>query len=120
MKKLLLLLSFICSGTFMQAQIIDTINRDTIFVIPDVKNPIEISKGRHKYLYIRNIIPQDIPAKQLKIQVISSKSTELDIKQIQIVGLDMIFPLSLFEEKFYNLYIKKGNDTYNSKRILIR
>lgn len=95
-------------------------SKDTIFVKVDMNNPIEFTKGNHKHLYIENIIPKDIPLKQMKIQVISSKSQEIDAKQIGVEGLSLVMAVDLFEEKFYTLYIKKGDVTLYSKRILVR
>jgi|GEM_PF-3667075 len=120
-KRIFLLGSFCLLGYTVRVHAqADTVNTDTVFVDFDVNRPVEFNKGRHKYLYLRNMIPDDIPAKELSIQVISSNSTELNVKKITIQGLDVIIPIYLFEEKYYSLHVKKGRETRVTKRILVR
>jgi hypothetical protein len=99
----------------------DTLKNDTIFIINNVNRPVEFSKAIGKYLYILNIIPDDLSPKLMKLQVISSISTEIDPKLIQVVNnKHLIFPLALLTEKYYTLYIKKGNATLVSKKLICR
>ncbi|MBE2247788.1 MAG: hypothetical protein IAE67_11080 [Candidatus Competibacteraceae bacterium] len=93
---------------------------DTIFIQNDVNSAVSFSKGNHKYLLIQNIIPADIPSKDLNMQLISSKSTEIDSKLFFTIGNHILIPLSLFDEKFYTLYIKKGKISAYTKRIVIK
>lgn len=113
------ILGFILGG-FLNAQIGQVV-RDTIWLENDVNKPIEFSKATGKYVYIKNIIPSDIPPKSRKITIISSISNELDTKQVQVVeDKHIIMPLSLFTEKYYTLYIWKGNATILAKKLIIR
>lgn len=94
---------------------------DTIYLVNDVNKPIEFSKAIGKYVYIKDIIPADIPPKSRKITIVSSISNELDTKQIQVVDdKHLIIPLSLFADKYYTLYIWKGNATLLAKKLIIR
>lgn len=93
---------------------------DTVFVMNDVNNAVMFNKGDHKYLYIWQVIPADIPIKELKLELISSKSTVIDPKYIVRINQDVCIPLDVLEEKFYTLYIKKGKVTESQKRIVIK
>ncbi len=93
---------------------------DTIFVMNDVNSAVMFNKGNHKYLYIQKVIPADIPIKELKLELISSKSTVIDPKYIIHFNQDVCIPLEVLEEKFYTLYIKKGKATEYQKRIIIK
>lgn len=113
-------LGLVLLSTTIQAQT-SVVRNDTIYVTNDVNNPIEFSKSVGKVLYISNIIPDDIPAKSRKLQIISSKSTEINVKLLTVVNdKDIIIPLELFEERYYTLYIKKGDATKYTKRIIIK
>lgn len=93
---------------------------DTVFVMNDVNSAVMFNKGNHKYLYIQQVIPADIPIKELKLELISSKSTMIDPKYIVRFNQDVCIPLEVLEEKFYTLYIKKGKITEAQKRIVIK
>ncbi len=94
---------------------------DTIYLVSDPNKPVEFSKAIGKYVYIKNIVPADIPVKSRKISIISSKSTEIDTKSIEVVDdKHLIIPLSLFTEKYYTLYIWKGNATLLAKKLIIK
>jgi len=94
--------------------------RDTVFVMNDVNSAVMFNKGDYKYLYIQQVIPTDIPIKELKLELISSKSTVIDPKYIVHFNQDVCIPLEVLEEKFYTLYIKKGKVTESQKRIVIK
>jgi hypothetical protein len=97
------------------------VKNDTIYIATDVNKPVEFSKAIGKYLYILNIVPEDIPEKSRNLQLISSNSNEIDVKLIQIVNnKHLIIPISVFTEKYYTLYIKKGGATITSKKLIIR
>ncbi len=97
------------------------VKNDTIYIATDVNKPVEFSKAIGKYLYILNIVPDDIPEKSRNLQLISSNSNEIDVKLIQIVNnKHLIIPISVFTEKYYTLYIKKGGATITSKKLIIR
>lgn len=104
-------------GLFLHAQ---QPQHDTVFVMNDVNSAMMFNKGDHKYLYIRQVIPADIPIKDLKLELISSKSTVIDPKYIVRFNQDVCIPLEVLEEKFYTLYIKKGKITELQKRIVIK
>lgn len=107
-------------GVRAHAQIGQVVN-DTIYLVNDVNKPIEFSKAIGKYVYIKDIVPADIPPKSRKITIISSISNELDTKQVQVVDdKHLVIPLSLFAEKYYTLYIWKGNATILAKKLIIR
>jgi len=93
---------------------------DTIFVMNDVNSAVMFNKGDYKYLYIQQVIPADIPLKELKLELISSKSAVIDPKYIVRINQDVCIPLEVLEEKFYTLYIKKGKITEYQKRIVIK
>lgn len=94
--------------------------QDTVFVMNDVNSAVMFNKGNHKYLYIQQIIPADIPEKELKLELVSSKSTVIDPKYIVRINQDVCIPLHALEEKFYTLYIKKGKIIEYQKRIVIK
>jgi hypothetical protein len=94
--------------------------QDTVFVMNDVNSAVMFNKGNHKYLYIQQIIPADIPVKELKLELVSSKSTVIDPKYIVRINQDVCIPLDALEEKFYTLYIKKGKIIEYQKRIVIK
>ena len=113
----LFLLGFSAMG-FSQ---IGEVKNDTIYVKHDVNKPVEFSKAIGKYLYILDIIPDDIPPSSRKIEIISSKSAEIDPKLIQVINnKHILIPIELFLEKYYTLYIKKGNATILNKKLIIR
>jgi len=121
MKRLLMFVGFTISVVLTAGAQNGEVIRDTLFVVNDVNRPVEFSKAIGKYLYIKNIIPSDLPEKARKVQIISSISTELDMKLIQIFNnSDILVPLSLFTEKYYTLYIKKNNATILTKKLIIR
>src|SRR5258705_9346421 len=93
-------------GSHLAAQQGELIN-DTLWVTPLANRPIEFSKALGKVVYIRDIIPADLPPKQRKIQLISSVSNEIDEKQIIVVNnKDIVISLELFTDRYYTLYIK--------------
>lgn len=114
-----LLIGFMLS-TYCFSQI-DQVKNDTIYVINDVNRPIEFSKALGKFLYIKNMIPDDIPPKSRKLLIISSIGTEVNTKLIQVIdNRHLIIPIQLFTEKYYTLYIGKGNATIIAKKLIIR
>jgi hypothetical protein len=112
---IVILVSVFCLGLHAQQP-----QQDTIFVMNDVNSAVMFNKGNHKYLYIQQVIPADIPIKELKLELISSKSTVIDPKYIVLFNQDVCIPLEVLEEKFYTLYIKKGKITEYQKRIVIK
>ncbi|MCX7743458.1 MAG: hypothetical protein N2167_02730 [Flavobacteriales bacterium] len=106
---------FISIGLYAQQP-----QHDTIFVKNDVNSAVMFNKGDHKYLYIQQIIPIDIPIKELKLELISSKASVIDPKYIERFNQDVCIPLDVLEEKFYTLYIKKGKMIEYQKRIIIK
>lgn len=97
------------------------VKNDTIYILNDVNKPVEFSKAIGKFLYVKDVIPADIPEKSRKLILISSNSVEIDSKLIQIVdNRHIIIPLELFIEKYYTLYIKKGGTTIITKKLIIR
>ncbi len=111
------LLTYIVSSLNLQAQ---QPQYDTVFVKNDVNNAVTFNKGDYKYLYIQQIIPTDIPVKELKLELVSSKSTVIDPKYIVRINQDVCIPLHVLEERFYTLYIKKGKIIEYQKRIVIK
>ncbi len=109
---------FLNSIAFTQ---IGEVRNDTVYVVNDVNKPVEFSKAIGKYLLIQNIIPDDLPPNTRKLQIISSKSTEIDVKLVMVIeDKHILIPLELFTEKYYTLYIKKGNATLIGKKLIIR
>ena len=50
---------------------IGEVENDTIYIVNDINRPVEFSKALGKFLYIKNIIPDDIPPKSRKLLIIS-------------------------------------------------
>lgn len=97
------------------------VKNDTIYAVNDVNKPVEFSKAIGKFLYVKDLIPSDIPEKSRKLILISSNSVEIDPKLIQIVdNRHIIVPLELFIEKYYTLFIKKSGTTIVSKKLIVR
>lgn len=116
----ILFLSFLLSNSFIGKAQTPTSKNDTIFIQNDVNAAASFSKGDFKYLLLQNVIPTDIPTKDLKLELISSKSNVIDPKLFYNSGNDVFIPLSLLEERYYTLYIKKGKSTEYLKRIVIK
>src|SRR5688572_17058103 len=94
---------------------------DTLWITPIATKPIEFSRAFGKVVYIRNIIPDDLPVKQRRIQLISSVANEIDEKKIIVINnKDIAISLELFTDRYYTLYIKKSNATIESKKVIIR
>ncbi len=94
---------------------------DTLWITPSATKPIEFSKALGKVLYIRNIVPDDLPVKQRRIQIISSVANEIDEKLINVINnKDIAISLELFTDRYYTMYIKKNNATIESKKLIIR
>lgn len=107
-------------STHLNAQQGELIN-DTLWITPIATKPIEFSRAFGKVVYIRNIIPADLPPKQRRIQLISSVANEIDEKQIIVFNnKDIAISLELFTDRYYTLYIKKSNATIESKKVIIR
>lgn len=118
--KLIIFSTLLGSYGLTAAQNGEVIN-DTLWIIPSATKPIEFSKALGKVLYIKNIVPVDIPAKQRRIQIISSLNKELDEKKIYVFNnTDIAISLDLFTDRYYTLYIKKNNATIESKKLIIR
>lgn len=118
--KLIIFSTLLGAYGLISAQNGEVIN-DTLWIIPSATKPIEFSKALGKVLYIKNIVPGDIPAKQRRIQIISSLNKELDEKKIYVLNnTDIAISFDLFTDRYYTLYIKKNNATIDSKKLIIR
>jgi hypothetical protein len=118
--KLLIVLMIVGWANRLTAQQGEVIN-DTLWITPVATRSIEFSRAFGKVVYIRNIIPDDLPAKQRRVQLISSMANEIDEKQIIVINnKDLAIPLELFVDRYYTLYIKKSNATILSKKVIIR
>jgi len=118
--KIIIFSTLLASYNFIVAQNGEVIN-DTLWIIPSATKSIEFSKALGTTIYIKNIIPDDISAKQRRIQIISSTNKEIDEKKITVINnKDIVLPLIIFTERYYTLYIKKNNATVESKKLIIR
>lgn len=116
-----ILLFLIFSVSKNYAQKFGQVVNDTLYVNNEVNKPIEVSKAIGKYVYIANIVPEDLPEKVRKVQIISSKSTEIDTRKIQIVdNKHFVIPFELLTEKYYTIYFKKGQVEWSNKKLIVR
>lgn len=116
---ILLFISTLCA--FSQVELIDyKTNKDTIYVNLDINEPIELSRTNHQFIRIKLAVPPDVPEKKRDIQIISSKSENLDKKQIIVDGRDVILSCLSLPEHFYTIYITNDKKTVFKKRIIIK
>src|SRR5687768_1841360 len=99
--KILIVLMITGWANHLVAQQGEVIN-DTLWITPLETRPIEFSRAFGKVVYIRNILPADLPAKQRRVQLISSIANEIDEKQIIVINnKDLAISLELFVDRYY-------------------